>query len=78
MFPSQTDMGSHNHRPVTRSDNICNTLNPLLINISRFDMLCIAVSITIFKTRLLRRAFRTIIKNALLSSPPMWDLTRIN
>ena len=60
-FPSPTDVGSHNppplgglassltHRPVSGFNTICNSPNPPLANVVRFDPLRIAVSLTVLK-----------------------------
>ena len=75
LFLSPTDMRSHNPPPwrssvlVSGSDTIFNRSNPPVADIVCFDMLRIAVSLTIFKTRLLGRGNHTLIRNVSFPSP---------
>ena len=57
------------HRLVSGSDTICNHPSPSLADIVRFDSLRIAISLTIFKTRMLGRGFHILIRNVSFPSP---------
>ena len=56
------------HRPVSGSDTISNNLSPPQTTIVLFGTF-LSGSLKIFKTRLLRRGFHTLLKNVLFSSP---------
>jgi len=55
--------------PVSGFATIYTSPNPPLANIIHFGSLRIAVSLTIFKTRLLERGFHTLIRNVSFLSP---------
>ena len=55
--------------PVSSYNTICNSLSPLLTDIVRFALLCIVISLTVFKTSLLWRGFYTLINNVSFSFP---------
>ena len=65
------------------SNTICNSSGPSLVDIVQFDLSCIVVSFTVFKTRLPGRGFHTLIRNVLFPSsiyvgshnPPPWGPT---
>ena len=61
--PFGSPMSSLAHRPVFGYDIICNSPSPPLTVIVCFSPLCIVVSLTIFKTRLSRRGFHTLVRN---------------
>ena len=57
------------HCPVLGSDTICNSPSPALADIVLIGLSLSGFPLKIFKTRLLRRDFHTLIKNVSFSSP---------
>ena len=71
IYPLGSRASSWAHRPVTRSNTICNSPNSLLVDTVRFGSLHFIQ----FLKSLLGRGFHTLIKNSPSSLKLMCDLT---
>ena len=67
--PLRDSVSSLAHRPVYGSNIICNGRRPLLADIVLFWVFPFRLPHKVFKTRLLRRGFHTLIKNVSFPSP---------